>query len=525
MLFQVLSDTLSYQLDAMLIIAGTVVALVPAFLLALYAHNLSTERVRSPARTTTLPGPPGYPIIGNLFQLGKCWSETFRLWGFKYGEVFAVRLGERDVVIINTPRAAMELLEKQGGAYISRPYFTHFTIPWDGSLKARRKAAATAMNKPGVQSYTPIIEYETLAALKDLLEHGKEYIDPNRYFQRLGLNISLFVNYGTRMGDIDSELFQEIVDVSARIGEIRSVTSSLVDYLPILRIIPNSSRNLEAKELAARRTVFLEKMLDDLLDRIKDNTDVPCIMGHILRDPEAKLDRTEQMSICNTMVSASLDTFSTTMLWMTSVLAQRPEMQEKAYRDIVSSHAGGPLDPFSEKSDFVLAIVKETSRYYSIVRLALPKATIADSEWQGHRIQAGTTVFLNVWACNMNEELFGDPWSFRPERYIEKQESDAARATYAFGAGRRKCPGMHLGIREMYVTCMYIVYYFRLEKARENIEGSASLHPVEAIDNYNALTMMPKQFKVKFVPREENLERLKHVLSNEKFPGGKDVEV
>jgi len=35
--------------------------------------------------------------------------------------------------------------------------FTIGTSPWDDSCKRKRKAAATALNRPAVQSYVPII--------------------------------------------------------------------------------------------------------------------------------------------------------------------------------------------------------------------------------------------------------------------------------------------------------------------------------------------------------------------------------
>lgn len=50
----------------------------------------------------------------------------------------------------------------------------------------------------------------------------------------------------------------------------------------------------------------MDKLLDDLKHRIATNTDIPCITGNILRDPENKLQRKEIMSICMSMVSAGL---------------------------------------------------------------------------------------------------------------------------------------------------------------------------------------------------------------------------
>ena len=40
-------------------------------------------------------------------------------------------------------------------------------------------------------------------------------------------------------------------------------------------------------------------------------------------------------------------------------------------------------------------------RYFTVLRLALPRASIKEIVYQGIRIPKGTVYFLNAWACNM----------------------------------------------------------------------------------------------------------------------------
>lgn len=46
-------------------------------------------------------GPPGLPVVGNLFQLGKNPHLKFMEWSKKYGKVFSIRLGVHDCIVIN----------------------------------------------------------------------------------------------------------------------------------------------------------------------------------------------------------------------------------------------------------------------------------------------------------------------------------------------------------------------------------------------------------------------------------------
>src|SRR5271163_1543344 len=117
------------------------------------------------------------------------------------------RMGNKRVVIANTYQSVKELWIDNQSALISRPTlytfhtvvsssqgFTIGTSPWDESCKQRRKAAATALNRPAVQSYMPIIDLESNVSIKELLDdsgNGNRDINPVAYFQRFALNTSL----------------------------------------------------------------------------------------------------------------------------------------------------------------------------------------------------------------------------------------------------------------------------------------------------------------------------------------------
>lgn len=182
--------------------------------------------------------------------------------------------------------------------------FTIGTSPWDESCKQRRKAAATALNRPAVQSYMPIIDLESYVSIKEMLEdsaYGEKDVDPTPYFQRFALNTSLTLNYGIRIsGNIGDELLQEIVHVEREISNFRSTSNNWQDYIPLMRIWP-SKTNRGAEEYRKRRDVYLTRLLDELKENIRNGTDKPCITGNIIKDPEAKLNEGEDPLIPNSV--------------------------------------------------------------------------------------------------------------------------------------------------------------------------------------------------------------------------------
>ena len=170
--------------------------------------------------------------------------------------------------------------------------FTIGTSPWDESCKRRRKAAATALNRPAVQSYMPIIDLESNVSIKEMLKDSKEGeidVDPNPYFQRFALNTSLTLNYGFRLdGTVNNEMLKEIVHVEREVSNLRSTSNNWQDYIPLLRLWP--SRDKTAVMYRERRDVYMTKLLSKLREMIADGTDKPCITGNVLKDPEAQLN-------------------------------------------------------------------------------------------------------------------------------------------------------------------------------------------------------------------------------------------
>ena len=176
--------------------------------------------------------------------------------------------------------------------------FTLGTSPWNDSVKKARKAAATALNRQAIQTYLPFINLEINRAINELLRNvrsGSE-IDPNGYFQRLSLNVSLTLAFGLRIeGSVKDELLWEVVAVERELGNIRGVAHCWQDYVPFLRLFSQNHKK-NAIEYRARRDRYIILFYEQLRTRITEGTDNPCIAGNMIKDPEAKLTESRSRS-------------------------------------------------------------------------------------------------------------------------------------------------------------------------------------------------------------------------------------
>jgi 3-hydroxyphenylacetate 6-hydroxylase len=222
-----------------------------------------------------------------------------------------------------------------------------------------------------VATYIGHLDIETLAFVREAFKYGhagKKAIDPMPLIQRLSLSLALTLNWGTRMGDSENALFQEITVVEEEISRFRSTTGNLQDYIPILRLNPFSFGTRKAAEMRRRRDVYLHKLNRDLDDRMEKGTHQPCIQANVILDKEAKLNKEELTSISLTMLSGGLDTVTTLMQWSIALLGQRPDIQEKAIKSIREMYSEEQILCDSEddmKCEYIMALVRECLRYIS----------------------------------------------------------------------------------------------------------------------------------------------------------------
>lgn len=68
------------------------------------------------------PGPWGWPLVGNIFQMNKDqeWIQYFA-WSRIYGELVSVNVMGKRILFLNSVKAVHEILDRQADATTDRP--------------------------------------------------------------------------------------------------------------------------------------------------------------------------------------------------------------------------------------------------------------------------------------------------------------------------------------------------------------------------------------------------------------------
>jgi 3-hydroxyphenylacetate 6-hydroxylase len=220
-----------------------------------------------------------------------------------------------------------------------------------------------------VDSYVSHLDVESKAFVAELLKYGdsgKAPVDPMATIQRLSLSLALTLNWGVRVASQEEDLFDEITHVEEGISRFRSTTGNLQDYIPLLRLNPFNTNSTKAKEMRDRRDKYLNELNRGLDDRMKRGIHKPCIQANVTLDKKAKLNSEELTSISLTMLSGGLDTVTTLVAWSIGLLANHPDIQDKAAKAIIEIY--GPNQPMCDAADdqkcaYVAALVRECLRF------------------------------------------------------------------------------------------------------------------------------------------------------------------
>ena len=101
--------------------------------------------------------------------------------------------------------------------------------------------------------------------------------------------------------------------------------------------------------------------------------------------------------------------------------------------------------------------------------LGAPHVAAQDDIYNGYFIPKGSIVLGNSWAICHDERLFPDPFTFKPERFLDPDLDPHAHAAvdHAFGFGRRMCPGRFMAYGFVWITMAGVLAAFDVEKPQD----------------------------------------------------------
>jgi 4-hydroxyphenylacetaldehyde oxime monooxygenase len=174
----------------------------------------------------------------------------------------------------------------------------------------------------------------------------------------------------------------------------------------------------------------------------------------------------------NTFIGA-VDTGAVTIVWAMAELVRNPAQLKKVQCEI-RSMVGGDKDRVHAddmpKLRYLKMVVMETLRLHPALPLLVPREALRDMKVAGYDVPAGTRVLVNAWAIGRDPASWENPEEFDPGRFEAEVGVGGgggfSRAWFEFlpfGAGRRMCPGIDMGVATTEFTLANLLYCFDWE--------------------------------------------------------------
>ena len=462
-----------------------------------------------------LPGPPGLPLVGNLFQLDILrLHEILEGWVETYGPVYRYRLGSHTNVVVADAALCEEALRRRPERFrrLSAVESVFDEMGIGGVFSAEgaawrplRRLSMEALSHRHLRDFHPTLLRVAETLRRRLARHAESGapIDIVDTLKRFTVDVTTLLTLGhdvntLEQGDdvIQRRLEQIFPAFNRRLFALfptwrlvrLPVDRRLDEALAELRdwigsLVADARARIEAEPSRAERPAnFLEAMVAARDDRGEPFGEER-LFGNLL-----------------TMLVAGEDTTAYTLAWAVHHLCDAPDVVDRLVREIDEIPGGGALPPTFEDTNGLVwagAIANETMRLRPVAPLIILEAneatTLGDIE-----LPAGTGVAVLTRPAVLDETNFASPQAFRPERWLAGAPGPHEPSVHMpFGSGPRLCPGRALALLEMKLVLAAIYGSFVIERRG----------PRDAVKERFTFTMNPVGLDVSVRHREGRASR------------------
>ncbi|KDP29694.1 hypothetical protein JCGZ_18629 [Jatropha curcas] len=507
---------------------NTIKALLVTLFISIVSTVIKLQRRAALKKTSKIlplpPGPKPWPFVGNIPEMIR-YRPTFRwvdqLMKEMNTDICLIRFGRTNVIPVNCPIIARELLKKNDAIFSNRPmilsakemsggYQTAIVVPNNDQWKKMRKILTSEIVSPAKHKWL----HDKRAEEADNLVF---YIH-NQYKANNNVNLRLVARHYCgnviRKMMFSKRYFGEATPDGApgrmEIEHVDSVFAVLKylyafcisDFMPFLLGLDLDGQEKFVLEANKTLRAFHNPIIDERIElwrsgqrkEMKDLLDVFIT----LQDSDGKplLTPDEIKSQVAEVMIATIDNPSNAVEWAIGELLNQPEILKKATEEIDRVVGKDRLVQESDIPDlnYVKACAREAFRLHPVAYFNPPHVAAQDAEICGYLIPEGSWVMLSRYGLGRNPKTWPNPLKYDPERHLNEGEvvlTEHGLRFISFSTGRRGCIAALLG------TCMTTMLLARMLQCftwnlPDNVEKIDLSEGVDELFPANPVVAFPK---------------------------------
>ncbi|XP_025264319.1 cytochrome P450 4C1-like isoform X1 [Camponotus floridanus] len=484
-----------------------------------------------------IPGPPGLPIAGNVFQwhiseeekwklhctLSNEYYPIFKVWSFSIFVVFIRHPNDLETILSSTNHIEKGIFYDALHPWLGTGLITSKGVKWH----TRRKILTSTFHFNILNQFVDILIKESDCMTKSLMDvRGTVVKDLLPFISEHTLNAICETAMGVSLrtlGEFQQQYRNAVHDMIELVfyrafrpwfhnDMIFSLSSQGRKQKKILKILHGFT-----KKIIAERKLYHERTNGQYLKNLESdkeaatNDEVFGIKKKRLAMLDLLLAASQEYSLTDSDIKEEVDTFmlaghdtiATGIMFTLLLLAEHKDIQERVRLEVddVMQENGGKLNMRSlQNLSYLDRCLKEALRLYPSVP-TLSRYTGDDVKLQSYVVPAGSILVLNIYAVHRDSNFWPNPDVFDPDRFLpEKIENRHPYSYLPFSAGPRNCIGQRFGLLEMKAIVAPLVHNFYLEPVEylKNIQFKADIiirptHPVHV--RFIPITCKRKSFK------------------------------
>ncbi|KAL4252089.1 cytochrome P450 family protein [Abortiporus biennis] len=495
--------------------------------LALLALLLSLDRfLRAVRQKNSLPfppGPPSDPFIGHLRVIPRGYNEAvYNEWRRKYGDVVYLNVLGKTIIMLNSEKAAVDLLDKRSASYSDRPSVPMYDLlgvsdvlgflPYESEFHKMRKMIQQPFARRACGVFQEIQRKQCFSLLNNLTKEPQRF---EEHIKRFSTMVILEIAYGQKDKDEQRylDMAEEINQLFAGAG---AAGSTPIDLLPLLRYLPSWFPGAWFIRYAEKYRSVAQRVKDYPFDEVTrqmadGNAPISFVSMHLEEMSRDGIDTAEErrrlkVSAFQLYIAGGKTTWLALECFILAMVLH-PHVQQKAQAEIDRVIGRNRLPDFSdfEALPYINCVVQEVLRWQTPAPLGLPHSVRKDDEYRGMRIPRGSVIIANNRCMTMDENVYDEPHIFRPERFLPQSIGDEEpHPQCVFGFGRRICPGRHLAQGSVWIVAATILATFDIRPILDE-QGQEVLPRLEF---ETAITSQIKPFQCQIRPRSDESRHL-----------------
>ncbi|KAI0723015.1 cytochrome P450 [Earliella scabrosa] len=475
------------------------------------------------------PGPRGLPLIGSVLDIPLTYQWVhFSNWSQRWGDIFSFSLLGQRFVIVTSPKIALDMLEKKSAIYSSRAPIpvAGDVIGWNGAMimqpsghrmrETRKLLGSVMASTKRVERFHDLVEQETKEFLVGLSNRTDTLY---REVQKLAGSIIVMIAYGYKSKGDDDIIIKTVDKAMEEFAIVMSPGAFLADVFPILTKVPAWFPGAAWKKRAAEYRQTFEAMVELPYRWVKEQmaagTAFPSFASTLLEgNTDAEREHLVKMAAASLYAGGADTTVSSIMSFFLAMICF-PEVQRKAQVELDTVIGPDRIPTLADKDrlPYLNAVYLEVLRWIPVAPMGFPHLLIEDDVHEGYYIPKGTLVMVNIWNILHDPQAYRDPMTFNPDRYIATPEREAERdpRDFAFGFGRRKCPGIFFAEASIFAVVAMALQLYNIEKAAD-----ATGNVIEpAMEGSGTLISHPLPFKCRMTVRSDKAQALLDTMESQ----------